>query len=202
MLLSSPNSGSLLLCHSVNSLGIAPFLCISVLVRVSIPAQTPWPRNKLGRKGFIQLILPHCCSSLKEVRTGTQAGQDTGTDAEAMGGGAVFLTGLLPLACSACFLIEPRTTSPEMATPTMEQLSPIDHQLRKCPTAGSHGCMSPDEAPFSVITPARVKLTHKTSQYNRASFLKAPNWLKDVNKESFYLSSMFSLCVVVRGTEV
>jgi hypothetical protein len=38
----------------------------------------------LGRKGLIQLTLPHCCSSLKEVRTGTQAGQEAGTDAEAM----------------------------------------------------------------------------------------------------------------------
>jgi hypothetical protein len=48
---------------------------IIVLVRVSIPAQTSGPRNKLGRKGFIQLILPYCCSStrksgleLKQVR--------------------------------------------------------------------------------------------------------------------------------------
>jgi hypothetical protein len=28
------------------------------------------------------------------------------------------VTGLLPLACSACFLKEPRTTSPGMALPT------------------------------------------------------------------------------------
>ncbi|EDL09413.1 mCG147326 [Mus musculus] len=43
--------------------------------------------------------------------------------------------------------------------------SPLDHQLRKCPTAGSHGGTSPTEAPFSVmITPACVKLAHKTSQ--------------------------------------
>ena len=28
-----------------------------VLIRVSIPAQTSWPRNKLGRKGFILLTL-------------------------------------------------------------------------------------------------------------------------------------------------
>jgi hypothetical protein len=55
-------------------------------LRVSIPAQTSWPRNKLGRKGFIRLTLPHCCSSLKEVRTGTQAGQEAGADAEAMEG--------------------------------------------------------------------------------------------------------------------
>ena len=58
----------------------------TVLVRVSIPAQTSGPRNKLGRKGFIQLTLPHCFSSLKEVRTGTQAGQGAGADAEAMEG--------------------------------------------------------------------------------------------------------------------
>jgi hypothetical protein len=57
-----------------------------VLVRVSIPAQTTWPRSKLGRKGFIRLTLPCCCSSPKEVRTGTQAGQEAGADAEAMEG--------------------------------------------------------------------------------------------------------------------
>jgi hypothetical protein len=39
-----------------------------------------------GGKGFIQLTFPHCCSSLKEVRTGTQAGQEAGADAEAMEG--------------------------------------------------------------------------------------------------------------------
>jgi hypothetical protein len=40
----------------------------------------------LGRKGFIQLTPPNMCSSLKEVRTGTQAGQEAGADAEAMEG--------------------------------------------------------------------------------------------------------------------
>jgi hypothetical protein len=58
----------------------------SILVRVSIPAQTRWPRSKLGRKRFIQLTLPHCCSSPKEVRTRTQAGQEAEADAEAMKG--------------------------------------------------------------------------------------------------------------------
>jgi hypothetical protein len=41
--------------------------------------------------------------------------------------------------------------------------------LKKCLTAGSHGGTSPTEAPFSVITPACVKLTHKTSQYRDIS---------------------------------
>jgi hypothetical protein len=43
-------------------------------------------KKQLGRKGFIQLTLLHCCSSLKEVRTGTQTGQKAGADAEAMEG--------------------------------------------------------------------------------------------------------------------
>jgi hypothetical protein len=51
-------------------------------------------------------ILPHCCLSPKGVRTGTQAGQEAGAD------GGMLLTGLLPLVCLACFLIELRTTSP------------------------------------------------------------------------------------------
>jgi hypothetical protein len=32
------------------------------------------------------LTFPHCCSSPKEFRTGTQAGQEAGADAEAMEG--------------------------------------------------------------------------------------------------------------------
>jgi hypothetical protein len=77
----------------------------------------------------------------------------------------MFLTGLLPLACSACFLIEPMTTSPGMAPPTMGP-PPFGHYLRKCLTPGSHGGIFPTEAPFPVITPACIELTHKTSQYN------------------------------------
>ena len=48
--------------------------------------KTSWPRSKLGTNGFIRLTLPHCCSSPREVRTGTQAGQEAGADAEAMEG--------------------------------------------------------------------------------------------------------------------
>jgi hypothetical protein len=59
---------------------------MSALVKVSIPAQNSYPRSKLGRKGFIHLKLPYCCSSPKEVRTGTQAGQEAEADAEATEG--------------------------------------------------------------------------------------------------------------------
>jgi hypothetical protein len=42
--------------------------------------------TKKQLRRFIQLIFLHCCLSLKEVRTGTQAGQEAGADAEAMEG--------------------------------------------------------------------------------------------------------------------
>jgi hypothetical protein len=53
----------------------------------------------------------------KEVRTGTQAGQKAGADAEATEGW-MFFTGLLPLACSVFSFIELKTTSPGMVPPT------------------------------------------------------------------------------------
>ena len=87
----------------------------------SIPAQTSWPRSKLGRKGFIQLTLPYRCSSPKEVRTGTQASQKAGADAEAMEGCSLLacFPGLLSLLSYRI-----KTTSPEMVPPT-RGLSPL-----------------------------------------------------------------------------
>ena len=93
----------------------------SVLVRVSIPAQTSWPRSKLWRKGFIRLTLPYCCSS---PRSQDWNSSRSGSRSWCRGHGGMFLTGLLPLACSACSLIEPKTTSPEMVPPT-RGLSPL-----------------------------------------------------------------------------
>jgi hypothetical protein len=104
----------------------------------------------------------------KEVRTGTQAGQESRW---CRGHGGMFLPCLLLLACSACSLIEPKTTSPGMAPPTMGPACPLDPQPRKCPTAGSYGGTSLTESSFSVITPACVKLTHKTSQYTYLNIL-------------------------------
>jgi hypothetical protein len=72
-----------------------------------------------GGKGLFSLHLHtavhHQCKSGHKLTQGRNS--QVGADAEAMKG--VLLNGLLPLACSACFLIEPKTTSPEMAPPTM-----------------------------------------------------------------------------------
>jgi hypothetical protein len=83
-----------------------------VLVRVSVPAQTSW---QVGEERFIQLTLPHCCSSPKEVRTGTQAGQEAGADAEAMEG-CYLLACLLWLAQPA-FLQNPRLPAQRWSHP-------------------------------------------------------------------------------------
>jgi hypothetical protein len=97
---------------------------LAVLVRVSIPAQTSWPPSKVGRKGFIQLTLPHCCSLPKEVRPGTHTGQELGGRCGCRSHGGMLLTGLLPLVCSACFLIDPRTTSPGVPFLTVRCILP------------------------------------------------------------------------------
>ena len=65
-------------------------MLLSVFVRVSI-AMMKKPDQKLGRKGFIWLILSYCCSSLNEVRTGS-CGQEL-----MQSHGGVMLTGLLCL---------------------------------------------------------------------------------------------------------
>ena len=58
-------------------------------------------------KGFVWLTVPHHHSSLKKVRTGTQARWEPGGKSWCRGHG-----GVLPiLACSACFLIESKTTT-------------------------------------------------------------------------------------------
>jgi hypothetical protein len=43
-------------------------------------------KKQLGRKGFIQLTLSTLLLINKECRTGTQAGQEAGAEAEAMEG--------------------------------------------------------------------------------------------------------------------
>jgi hypothetical protein len=63
-------------------------------------------KNNMGRKEFIQLTLLHCSSS-KEFRTGTQTWQEPW-------GRNWYL--LILIACSPCFLIEPRATNPRNST--------------------------------------------------------------------------------------
>jgi hypothetical protein len=95
----------------------------------------------------------------------------TGSRSWCRGHGRMLLTGLFPLACSACSLIEPKTTSSGMTPPTIGPPSLITNwempyswiSWRHFLKGGSF---------LSVITPAPVKWTHKTSQYNQQPGLK------------------------------
>jgi hypothetical protein len=95
-----------------------------------IGVMTPMAKNNSERKGLIWLTLPHHCS-LSGVRTGTHTGQESGGRCWCRGHGGVLLTGLLPTACSVCFLIERRTTSPGMAPPTMGWALPHPSLIKK-----------------------------------------------------------------------
>ena len=93
---------------------------VGALVRVSIPAQTSGPRSKLGRKEFIWLTLPYCCSSprksgleLKQVRK-QEMMQRPWRDVTYW----LASPGLLSL-----LSYRTKTTSPEMVPPT-RSLSP------------------------------------------------------------------------------
>ena len=65
-----------------------------------------------------------CSTSCREVRAETRGRRlGAGADAEAVEGRCL----LTPMACSACFLIEPRTTAPEVALPIMGWAYHINH---------------------------------------------------------------------------
>ena len=86
-----------------------------VLVKVSIPAQTSWPRSTWGGKGLFGL---HFHTAVHHQGSQDWNSSRSGSRSWCRGHGGMFFTGLLSLACSACFLIKPKTTSPEMVPPT------------------------------------------------------------------------------------
>ena len=55
-----------------------------VLVRVSIPAQNIMTKKQIDEKSVYLAYTSTCCSSPKEVKTGTHTGQEAGTDTETM----------------------------------------------------------------------------------------------------------------------
>ena len=122
---------------------------MTVLVGISIPAQTSWPRSKLRREGFIKSGL-----ELKQVRK-QELMQRPWRDASYW----LASPGLFSL-----LSIEPKSTSPKLVPPT--RALPTWSLIEKMPHSWSHGGTSPTEPPFSVITPTCVKLTHKARQYN------------------------------------
>jgi len=97
------------------------------------------------------------------------------------GHGGMLLTGLLPQACTDCFLIEPKTTSSGMAPPTMGWVLPPWSLTEKMLYSWVSWGHFHNGSFFSMITTAHVKLTHKTSQYMiffKTHISKNPNWIQ------------------------
>ena len=88
----------------------------SVLVRVSIPGQNIMTKKQVGEERVYTAYTSTLLFITKEVRDGTQAGQEVGADAEAMEGCSL-LACLLSLACSAFSLIEPRLPAQRWSHP-------------------------------------------------------------------------------------
>jgi hypothetical protein len=103
---------------------------LAILSRFLFLHKTLWPRSNLGGKSLFRLQfnieIHYQRKSGPEYTQGRKL--EAEVDADAME--KCLLTGLLPLACSACFLIEPRTTSQGIASPTMGPPT-LDHYLKK-----------------------------------------------------------------------
>ena len=115
------------------------------------------------------------------------------------GHGRMLLTGLLLMACSACFLIEPRNTSPGvMALPRMDWIS-INHQLRKYPTglctAQSHRGIFSIEVPSSLMTLPCVKMTcNRQHCFPTLQSQECPMLFRVEDKQQGLLNTLF-LCL-------
>ena len=114
-----------------------------------------------GRKDLFSLHFNITVHHQRKSGQGLTQGRnlEAGADAEAME------RCLLPLACSACFLKEPMTTNPRNGR-THNDLCPfplVTNWENTCSRVSWRHFLK--GAFFSVITPAFVKLTHKTSQY-------------------------------------
>ena len=117
-----------------------------VLARVSITEQNIMTKKQVGEEMVYSAYTSTLHSSPKEVRTGTHTGQKPGGRSWYRCHGGMLLTGLLLLACSACFLTEASTTSPGMAPPTTgpptldNQMPPWDPAVRHFLKGGSFLC--------------------------------------------------------------
>jgi hypothetical protein len=87
-----PQSSFLIgLCLVLLAMSLCPFFSLfgcktSVLVRVSIPGQNIMTKKQVGEERVYSAYTSILLFITKEVRTGTQAGQKAGADAEAMEG--------------------------------------------------------------------------------------------------------------------
>lgn len=137
------------------------FLSQTVLVRVAIAVMKHRDQKQVGEES-VHLA---CFSTVLFIIKGSQGGNSNrgGTlRQEPVERPRRSATHRLTPHCLLSLLIEPRATSPEIASPTMGRTL-LHQSLRKyltgCPTAWSHGDLFLVEASSSQVTLACVKLT-------------------------------------------
>jgi hypothetical protein len=127
-----------LLLLTVTPLAFLPLVCAQVCTCACVHACAPaYMYHDCLSQGFYfctnimtkkqvgeKRVNPVYTSTLLFITKGSQdrnshKGRNLESEADAEGHGGMLHAGLFPLACSACFLIKPRTTSPGMTPPTM-----------------------------------------------------------------------------------
>jgi len=88
-------------------------------------------KNQVGEKGVYSVYT----STLLFITKGSQDWNSSrsGSRSWCRNHGKMLFTGFLTLACSACFLLEPKTTRPEMVPPTMSYAFPSWSLIEKMP---------------------------------------------------------------------
>jgi hypothetical protein len=111
--------------HGTTSESILPWLSsdgpcggiMCVLVRVSIPARNIVTKKQVGEERVYYTFTLLFITETNQNRNSCRL--ELGSRSWCGSHGGVLPTSLLPLACSACLLIEPKTTSPRKAPPTI-----------------------------------------------------------------------------------
>jgi hypothetical protein len=97
----------------------------SICLSCSVAAIEHQDQKHLGKERVdLSLHSQVKASLLREVRAGIKAGQEPGGRNSYRGHGRVMLTDFLSKACSACFIIAPKTIIPEMAMSTLSWAIP------------------------------------------------------------------------------
>jgi hypothetical protein len=154
-----------------------------VLLRVSIPAQNTMTKKQVVKERvysahtFTLLLITKGSQDWNSSRSGSRS--------QCRGHGGMFLTGLLPLACSACSLIEPRLPAqgwlhPQWALPSWSLIEKMPYSWiswRHFPNWSSFLC--DNSSPCQVDTQnQRVQPSYKDLSKEHRRGLRELQWPK------------------------